>query len=169
MIAGRYTLEREIGRGGAGVVHLARDEVLGRSVAIKRLGLLPGTTEDDIARAEREARLAAGINHPHVVSILDLVKDEDCYWLVMEHVQGRTLTEVIAAEGPLAPTRAAAIIAQIVSDEQANVVEVLHTQHDAWTSITDVSIDISVTTRGPEHAQRVLEALRRAGYEPQVL
>jgi len=62
-----------------------------------------------------------------------------------------------------------AIIAQIVSDEQANVVEVLHTQHDAWTSITDVSIDISVTTRGPEHAQRVLEALRRAGYEPQVL
>ncbi len=62
-----------------------------------------------------------------------------------------------------------AIIAQIVSDEQANVVEVLHTQHDAWTSITDVSIDISVTTRGPEHAERVLEALRRAGYEPIVL
>jgi eukaryotic-like serine/threonine-protein kinase len=115
VIAGRYTLEREIGRGGAGVVHLARDEVLGRSVAIKRLGLLPGTTEDDIARAEREARLAAGVNHPHVVSILDLVKDEDCYWLVMEHVQGRTLTEVIAAEGPLAPTRAAAIIAQAAS------------------------------------------------------
>ena len=103
MIAGRYSLEREIGRGGAGVVHLARDEVLGRTVAIKRLGLLPGTTEDDVARAEREARLAAGINHPHVVSILDLVKDEDCYWLVMEHVEGRTLAEVIAAEGPLAP------------------------------------------------------------------
>lgn len=62
-----------------------------------------------------------------------------------------------------------AIIAQIVSDEQANVVEVLHSQHNAWTSISDVSIDISVTTRGPEHAERVLEALRRAGYEPQVL
>ncbi|WAC65335.1 threonine ammonia-lyase [Agrococcus sp. SL85] len=62
-----------------------------------------------------------------------------------------------------------AIISQIVSDEQANVVEVLHTQHDAWTSITDVSLDISVTTRGPEHAERVLEALRRAGYEPVVL
>lgn len=61
-----------------------------------------------------------------------------------------------------------AIIAQIVSDEQANVVEVLHTQHDTWTSIADVALDISVTTRGPEHAQRVLAALRRAGYEPQV-
>ena len=112
MIAGRYTLVREIGRGGAGVVHLGHDEVLDRHVAIKRMGLLPGTTEDDVARAEREARLAAGINHPHVVSILDLVKDEDCYWLVMEHVEGRTLTEVVVAEGALEPTRAAGILAQ---------------------------------------------------------
>ena len=112
MIAGRYTLEREIGRGGAGIVHLARDEVLGRLVAIKRIGLLPGTTGHDIARAEREARLAAGINHPHVVSIFDLVKDEDCYWLVMEHVEGRTLAELIKADGPLPHTRAAGILAQ---------------------------------------------------------
>jgi serine/threonine protein kinase len=112
VIAGRYTLVREIGRGGAGVVHLGHDEVLDRHVAIKRMGLLPGTTEDDVARAEREARLAAGISHPHVVSILDLVKDEDCYWLVMEHVEGRTLTEVVVAEGALEPARAAGILAQ---------------------------------------------------------
>ena len=112
MIAGRYTLGREIGRGGAGIVHLAHDEVLGRSVAIKRIGLVPGTTGQDVARAEREARIAAGINHPHVVSILDLVKDVDCYWLVMEHVEGRTLSEVVAADGPLSPARAAGILAQ---------------------------------------------------------
>ena len=112
MIAGRYTLGREIGRGGAGIVHLAHDEVLGRSVAIKRIGLVPGTTGQDVLRAEREARIAAGINHPHVVSILDLVKDVDCYWLVMEHVQGRTLSEVVAADGPLSPSRAAGILAQ---------------------------------------------------------
>lgn len=112
VIAGRYTLGREIGRGGAGIVHLAHDEVLGRSVAIKRIGLLAGTTGQDVARAEREARIAAGINHPHVVSILDLVKDVDCYWLVMEHVQGRTLSEVVATDGPLSPTRAAGILAQ---------------------------------------------------------
>ena len=53
---------------------------------------------------QREARLAAGTNHPHVVSIFDLVKDEDCYWLVMEHVDGRTLAELVtdrrAAAGP---------------------------------------------------------------------
>lgn len=126
MIAGRYTLEREIGRGGAGVVHLAHDEVLGRSVAIKRMGLLPGTTEHDVLRAEREARLAAGISHPHVVSILDLVKDEDCYWLVMEHVEGRTLAELVAADGPLPPMRAAAIVAQaadgLVEADKAGIV-----------------------------------------------
>jgi serine/threonine protein kinase len=112
LIAGRYTLEREIGRGGAGSVHLAHDDLLDRSVAIKRIGLLPGTTGQDIARAQREARLAAGINHPHVVSIFDLVKDEDCYWLVMELVRGRTLTEVVTEEGPLPDTRAAGIVAQ---------------------------------------------------------
>ncbi|TGN65238.1 serine/threonine protein kinase [Nocardioides eburneiflavus] len=112
MIAGRYRLEREIGRGGAGVVHLAHDELLDRRVAVKRIGLLPGTTDDDVLRAEREARLAAGISHSHVVSIFDLVKDDDCYWLVMEHVDGRTLAELVAAEGPLPAQRAAAILAQ---------------------------------------------------------
>ena len=112
MIAGRYRLEKEIGRGGAGVVHLAHDELLDRRVAVKRIGLLPGTTDDDVSRAQREARLAAGINHQHVVSIFDLVKDEDCYWLVMEHVEGRTLAELVAADGPLPVRRAAAILAQ---------------------------------------------------------
>lgn len=112
MIAGRYTLEKEIGRGGAGSVHLGHDTLLDRTVAIKRIGLLPGTTGQDIARAEREARLAAGINHPHVVSIFDLVKDDDCYWLVMELVAGRTLSQLVADEGPLPPTRAAGIVAQ---------------------------------------------------------
>jgi len=112
VIAGRYRLEREIGRGGAGVVHLAHDELLDRRVAVKRIGLMPGTTDDDVLRAEREARLAAGISHSHVVSIFDLVKDDDCYWLVMEHVDGRTLAELVAVEGPLPARRAASILAQ---------------------------------------------------------
>ena len=116
VIADRYTLEREIGRGGAGTVHLAHDELLGRDVAIKRIGLLPGTTGQDIARAQREARIAAGLVHPHVVSIFDLVKDDDCYWLVMELVGGRTLTELVGQQGPLSSTRAAGIVAQAADD-----------------------------------------------------
>lgn len=61
-----------------------------------------------------------------------------------------------------------AIISQIVSDEGANVVEVLHTQHDEWTGILEVTLDLSLTTRGAEHSKQVLEALRRAGYDPQM-
>jgi eukaryotic-like serine/threonine-protein kinase len=127
VIAGRYRLEKEIGRGGAGVVHLAHDELLDRRVAVKRIGLLPGTTADDVSRAEREARLAAGINHQHVVSIFDLVKDEDCYWLVMEHVEGRTLAELVTDGGPLPVRRAAAILAQAADAlVQAGTAGVVH-------------------------------------------
>lgn len=127
MIAGRYRLEKEIGRGGAGVVHLAHDELLDRRVAVKRIGLLPGTTDDDVSRAQREARLAAGISHQHVVSIFDLVKDEDCYWLVMEHVEGRTLAELVTDDGPLPVRRAASILAQAADAlVQAGTAGVVH-------------------------------------------
>ena len=88
MIAGRYRLERQIGRGGSGTVHLALDEVLGRQVAIKRIGLIPGSDSAELERAEREARLAAALNHPNVVSVFDLVDEEDVRWLVMEYVDG---------------------------------------------------------------------------------
>ncbi len=114
MIAGRYTLEREIGRGGMGPVYLATDEVLGREVALKRIGLLPGADSTDLARAEREARLAARLNHPHVVAIFNLVVDEDtdAHWLVMEHVEGTTLSELVKQHGPLSPDDAAPLLQQ---------------------------------------------------------
>ena len=112
VIADRYRLVREIGRGGMGVVWLACDEVLGRDVAVKRVGMLPGADAPDVARAEREARLAAGLNHPNVVAVFDLVVDRDEQWLVMEHVAGQTLTQLVAAEGPLSPDRAANLLGQ---------------------------------------------------------
>ena len=112
MIAGRYRLEREIGRGGSGTVHLAHDEVLGRQVAIKRIGAIPGSTDGELERAEREARLAAALNHPHVVAVFDLVNDRDVRWLVMEYVDGETLSERVRASGPLSATEAATLLAQ---------------------------------------------------------
>lgn len=113
MIAGRYTLGRELGRGGMGAVYLARDEVLGREVAIKRIGMLPGATSPDLARAEREARLAAMLNHPHVVSVFDLVADQDHQWLVMEYVEGESLAERIRSGGGLDHAEAAQIMWQV--------------------------------------------------------
>lgn len=113
MIAGRYSLGRELGRGGMGAVYLAHDEVLGREVAIKRIGMLPGATSPDLARAEREARLAAMLNHPHVVSVFDLVTDQDHQWLVMEYVEGESLAERIRNEGGLDHAEAAQIMWQV--------------------------------------------------------
>jgi eukaryotic-like serine/threonine-protein kinase len=112
VIAGRYALLREIGRGGMGAVWLARDEVLGREVAVKRIGMFPGSGSiPDFVRAEREARLAARLNHPHVVSVFDFVTDGETQWLVMEYVDGVTVSE-LARNGGLAPDEVAPIVRQ---------------------------------------------------------
>jgi serine/threonine protein kinase len=112
VIAGRYTLEREIGRGGMGAVWLGLDEVLGRQVALKRVGMFPGGGTPDLERAEREARLAARLNHPHVVAVYDLVEDSDVQWLVMEYVEGVTLAGLVKRDGALLPDQAAALVGQ---------------------------------------------------------
>ena len=88
MIAGRYTLDREIGRGGMGAVWLARDEVLGRDVAIKRIGMVPGGASPDLERAEREARLAARAQPPARRVGLRPGDGRGRAWLVMEYVAG---------------------------------------------------------------------------------
>ncbi len=111
-IAGRYTLEREVGRGGMGAVWLGTDRVLGRQVALKRLGRPPGAGTTDFERAEREARLAARLNHPHVVAVFDLIEEGEEHWLVMEYVEGRTLSELVREEGALTPDEAAPLLRQ---------------------------------------------------------
>jgi serine/threonine protein kinase len=114
VIAGRYHLEREIGRGGMGAVWLARDELLDRSVALKRLGRDVGVDGEAVfRRAQREARLAATLSHPHVVSVLDLVIEQDQQWLVMEYVEGMTLAELVRREGRLSPDRTAGLLRQV--------------------------------------------------------
>lgn len=112
MIAGRYRLDRVIGRGGSGTVHLAVDEVLGRQVAMKRIGVIPGEHDAEVERAEREARLAAALNHPNVVSVFDLVDEDGVRWLVMEYVDGETLSERVRSAGPLDATEAATVLGQ---------------------------------------------------------
>lgn len=97
-----------------GAVWLGRDEVLGRQVALKQIGLLPGADRADLARAEREARLSAQLNHPHVVAVFDAVvdSDTDTHWLVMEYVDGTTLAQVVRKGGPLSPDDAAPLLHQ---------------------------------------------------------
>ena len=74
IIADRYQVVRAVGRGGMGTVWLCTDRVLGREVAVKQIGHLPGESTTDTARAFREARSAAALNHPNVVSIFDTIE-----------------------------------------------------------------------------------------------
>ncbi|WP_067432850.1 serine/threonine-protein kinase [Nocardioides jensenii] len=112
LIAGRYELDREIGRGGMGAVWLARDVVLGRDVALKRVGLLPGTDGADLERVGREARVSAMLNHEHVVAVYDLVTEGHDHWLVMEYVVSRNLGDVIRSSGSLDPDETAHLVGQ---------------------------------------------------------
>jgi eukaryotic-like serine/threonine-protein kinase len=119
VIAGRYTLEAEIGRGGMGAVWRGRDEVLGRVVALKRIGVGPGGITPDALRAEREAKLAAKLNHANVVAVFDLVEEttdgQSQQWLVMEYVEGTNLSELVRDNGRLSPDQAAPILAHTAS------------------------------------------------------
>jgi serine/threonine protein kinase len=115
VIADRYSLDREIGRGGMGAVWLGRDELLGRRVALKRVGVAPGGGTPEAARAEREAKLAASLTHPHVVSVFDLAQDGDVQWLVMEYVDGVDLAELVRRDGPMSPEAAASVLSQVAS------------------------------------------------------
>lgn len=111
-MAGKYTREREIGRGGMGAVWLGHDTVLDRAVALKRVGMVPGGSTPDLERAEREARLAAALNHPHVVAVFDLVAEGDEHWLVMEYVEGASLADLVRQHGPMSPQEAASVLWQ---------------------------------------------------------
>jgi len=119
VIAGRYTLEAEVGRGGMGAVWRGRDEVLGRVVALKRIGVAPGGITPDEVRAEREAKLAAKLNHANVVAVFDLVAQtsggQSQQWLVMEYVEGTNLADLVRDRGRLTPDEAAPILARTAS------------------------------------------------------
>src|SRR6478735_9955499 len=151
MIAGRYSLDREIGRGGMGAVWLGRDEVLGRQVALKRIGLLPGADKADLARAEREARLSARLNHPHVVSVFDFVADDDsdARWLVMEYVDGTTLAQIIRRGGPLSPDVAAPLLRQVADAlVAAHAAGILHRDVKPSNILVDRNWNLKLTDFG---------------------
>jgi eukaryotic-like serine/threonine-protein kinase len=112
LMVGRYRKVAAIGVGGMARVYLAHDELLGRRVAIK---LLHADSPDDAAiRFEREAKLGASLNHPNLVSIFDIVTDEESVLIVMEYVDGETLRDAIA-RGPLPHERAIEVIRDVAA------------------------------------------------------
>src|ERR1700757_4066080 len=111
VLGGRYTLIAVLGTGGRATVWRARDEVLGREVAVKVLSPQYAADPGFLARFEREARHAAAVSHPRLVTVFDCGVDGGTPYLVMELVTGRTLRQVLDAAGPLPAGQAAAIAA----------------------------------------------------------
>ncbi|MER5489100.1 serine/threonine-protein kinase, partial [Streptomyces sp. NPDC002812] len=119
LIAGRYRLLSRLGEGGMGTVWRARDETLHREVAVKEVRAPAHLRAGDIARMysrlEREAWAAARIPDCNVVTVHDVVMENDRPWIVMELIRGQSLADLLRAEGPLTPRHAAHIGAEVLS------------------------------------------------------
>jgi eukaryotic-like serine/threonine-protein kinase len=111
---GRYRILRRLGSGGMATVYLAEDEELGRRVAIKILSERYANDEAFIERFRREAKSAAGLSHPNVVSIYDRGEAEGTYYIAMEVIEGRSLKEIILTRGALPVDVAIAFAKQLL-------------------------------------------------------
>ncbi|HEX5587659.1 MAG TPA: Stk1 family PASTA domain-containing Ser/Thr kinase [Acidimicrobiia bacterium] len=113
VLANRYELGPEVGRGGMARVHLARDRLLERTVAVKVLSTLDAHDPTAVERFRREAQAAARLNHPNIVGVYDWGEDDDTAFIVMEYVDGQTLRDVIFDRGRLSALEAARVAAEI--------------------------------------------------------
>jgi serine/threonine-protein kinase len=154
-LAGRYDIERELGAGAAAVTVAALDRRLGRRVAIKLLKPEEQRDADFAQRFTREARAAAAINQPNVVSVYDVGQEDDLYWLVMQFVDGTDLKALIAREGALPWQRAVAIARDVLAG--------LNAIHDAGIVHRDIKPQnvlvgrdgaVKVTDFGVAHVER---------------
>ena len=131
IVAGRYSLEEQLGRGGMGVVWRANDTLLKRKVAIKEVQLpdtLPESEQASMqARALREARAAARIGHPAAVTVFDVHKEDGRAFIVMELVEAPTLEAMVGSDGPLTPEKTAEVgLGVLAALEAAHAQGIVH-------------------------------------------
>jgi eukaryotic-like serine/threonine-protein kinase len=109
LLAERYEVEREVGSGGMACVYLARDTLLERRVALKVLDARHAGDPAYVERFRAEARAAARLQHPNVVGVIDRGEDGGREFIVYEYVEGESLKELVARDGPFTPERAARV------------------------------------------------------------
>src|SRR5919202_6199085 len=112
---GRYRILRKLGSGGMANVYLAEDEDLGRRVAIKILNERYANDELFTERFRREAKSAAALSHPNIVSIYDRGEADGTPYIAMEVIEGRSLKELVLARGPLSVDQAVDFTRQILA------------------------------------------------------
>src|SRR5262245_648492 len=111
----RYEIHSRIGRGGMADVYLARDRLLDRPVAVKVLFPEYASDPSFVERFRREATAASNLTHPNIVGVYDFGRQGGTYFMVMEYVNGRTLADILRADGTLLPQRAADIASDVAA------------------------------------------------------
>lgn len=128
---GRYKIESVLGEGAMGVVYRAHDPIIKRTVAIKLIKIGEGIGEAEkkefYERFYREAQISGTLNHPNIVGIYDIGEEQGMPYIAMEHVQGRTLSEIMAEQGPFDIENVIKIVSQLSSAlDYAHRKEIVH-------------------------------------------
>ncbi|WP_033295211.1 serine/threonine-protein kinase [Amycolatopsis jejuensis] len=177
IVGGRYRLDQPIGRGRAGIVWLAFDTRLFRTVAVKRMylpvGLPPERAERARAMAMEEGKAAARIEHPSAITVYDVLPDGADVWLVMEYIPSRGMSVFLAEHGRLTPEQAAAL-GILLGDAMAAIhaAGIVHRTLEPGTVLLadDGSVkltDIGITGGGPHAAFRAPEVTQGGPPSPE--
>lgn len=136
---GPYQMLHRLGLGGMGEVWLAHDQRLGRQVAIKRIRSEASLTDGSRERLEREARLTAQLNHPAIVQVYDVLREEDSSCIVMEYVAGGTLKDLAESPLPLA----------LIIDLARQIADGLMEAHESGVVHRDLKLEnVLITSKG---------------------
>ena len=161
---GRYELTAQIARGGMSDVFEARDRLLDRKVAVKILHDRFAETDTFVARFRKEARAVANLSHPNIVSVYDWGEEDGTYFMVMELVRGRSLRDIIQAEGKLLPRRATEIAAEIAKAlDAAHRSGVIHRDIKPGNVLLTTDGSVKVTDFGVARARNASEGLTKVG------
>lgn len=164
VLADRYEVIEPIARGGMAEVFRARDNLLNRTVAVKVLHPEFASDPAFVERFKREAQAAANLSHPNIVAVYDWGQDDTTYYIVMEYVDGRSLRDILRADGRVAPRRAVEITAEIAAALQfAHRRRVVHRDIKPGNILITRSGEVKVTDFGIARAIGASEGLTQTG------